>query len=75
METGDEIATACFIVCSLFVKNAAFCERLRLNTFISPTKMTIFLIMPEKLQNEQSSCLFSRDNKYKTLGVCATKTL
>ena len=30
METGDESATACFIICSLFVKNAAFCEGLRL---------------------------------------------
>ena len=30
VETGDESATACLIVCSLFVKNAASCEGLRL---------------------------------------------
>ena len=30
VETGDESATAFFIVCSLLVKNAAFCEGLRL---------------------------------------------
>ena len=30
VETGDESATACFIVFSLFVKNAASCEELRL---------------------------------------------
>ena len=29
METGDESATARFTVCSLFGKNAAFCEGLR----------------------------------------------
>ena len=39
-------------------------------TFISPTKIKIFserfglrMIMPENLQNEQSSCSFSRDCK------------
>ena len=42
MDTGDESATACFIVCLLFMKNAAFCEGFTPYTLISPTKMTIY---------------------------------
>ena len=70
METGDESATACFIACSLFVKNAAFCEGLRLTRSSLLHRLRSFserfglrMIMSENLQNEQSSCSFSRDSK------------
>ena len=70
MRTGDESATACFIVCSLFVKNAASCEALRLIRLSHLQRWRSVwerfgprMLMPENLQNEQSSCSFSRDNK------------
>ena len=70
METGDESATPCFIVCSLFVKNAASCEALRLKRSSHLQRWRSFserfgprMLMPDNLQNEQSSCSFSRDNK------------
>ena len=60
----------CFIVCSLFVKNASFCEGLRLIRSSHLQWWRSFserfgprMIMPENLQNEQSSCSFSRDSK------------
>ena len=55
---------------SLFVKNAAFCEGLRLIRSSHLQRWRSFserfvprMIMPENLQNEQSSCSFSRANK------------
>ena len=57
-------------VCSLVVKNAAFCEGLRLIRSSHLQRWQSLseqfgprMIMPENLQNEQSSCSFSRDNK------------
>ena len=70
METGDKSATPCFIVCSHFVKNAASCEALRLKRSSHLQRWRSFserfgprMLMPDNLQNEQSSCSFSRDNK------------
>ena len=58
-----------FIVCSLFVKNAAICEGLRLICSSHLQRWQPFserfgprMIMPENLQNEQSSCSFSWDS-------------
>ena len=57
-------------VLALRVKNAAFCEGLHLFRSSHLQRWRSFserfgprMIMPENLQNEQSSCSFSRDNK------------
>ena len=70
METGDGSARACFIMLA-FREECCVLWRITPYTFISATKMTIFfserfnprMIMPENLQNEQSSCSLSQDNK------------